>query len=75
MVIQRSGEVIPYVVSVVGSVRTGKELAIDPPVSCPACQTPVFHEDIMIFCPNLTCRAKIKQQILHFVSRNAMNIE
>jgi DNA ligase (NAD+) len=75
VVIQRSGEVIPYVVSVVGSVRTGRELAIDPPVSCPACQTPVFHEDIMIFCPNLTCRAKIKQQILHFVSRNAMNIE
>jgi DNA ligase (NAD+) len=75
IIIQRSWEVIPYVVSVVSNCRTWKEISIKVPVFCPYCYTKLAHQDVYIICPNKYCKAKIKQQILHFVGRNAMNIE
>lgn len=60
--IQRSGEVIPYVVAPVSQSRTGEETEIEIPTQCPVCETPVVRSktDIHIYCPNATCPAQIK---------------
>lgn len=75
--IQRSGEVIPYVVAPVSNARTGKEQEIAIPEKCPVCQTPVVRSktDIHIYCPNATCPAQIKGKLAYRVSRDAMNID
>jgi|GEM_PF-660943 len=75
--IQRSGEVIPYVVAPVINARTGSEIEIVIPVTCPVCHTEVVRSktDIHIYCPNATCPAQIKGKIAYRVSRDAMNID
>ncbi len=73
--LQRSGEVIPYIVSVITDRRTGEETEIDPPKICPSCHEPVTNVDIHYYCTNLQCTEKIKQQIQHFVSKNCMDIQ
>ena len=73
--LQRSGEVIPYIVSVITDRRIGKEITIHPPKHCPSCNEPVTNIDIHYYCTNPHCPEKTKQQILHFVSKNCMNIQ
>lgn len=72
--LQRSGEVIPYIVSVITDRRTGNETEIEPPKTCPSCHQPVTNVDIHYYCTNPQCTEKIKQQIQHFVSKNCMDI-
>jgi len=72
--LQRSGEVIPYIVSVITDRRTGNETEIEPPKNCPSCHQPVTNVDIHYYCTNPQCTEKIKQQIQHFVSKNCMDI-
>lgn len=72
--IQRSGEVIPYIVSVIKERRDGSEDFITPPLLCPSCQSPVNNIDIHYYCTNPSCPAQIKEKIVHFVSRDAMDI-
>lgn len=73
--LQRSGEVIPYIVSVITDRRTGKEIKIHPPKNCPSCHEPVTNIDIHYYCTNPHCPEKTKQQIQHFVSKNCMDIQ
>ncbi|MFA7298316.1 MAG: NAD-dependent DNA ligase LigA [Candidatus Absconditabacterales bacterium] len=73
--LQRSGEVIPYIVSVITDRRTGKETKINPPKTCPSCHEGVTNIDIHYYCTNQYCPEKIKQQIQHFVSKNCMDIQ
>lgn len=73
--LQRSGEVIPYIVSVITDRRTGKETKIHPPKNCPSCHEPVTNIDIHYYCTNPHCPEKTKQQIQHFVSKNCMDIQ
>ncbi len=77
VIIQRAGEVIPEVVGVVESKRTGQELPIEPPTHCPVCGSEVerIEDEAAIRCINLACPAQIVERIRHFTSRNAMNIE
>lgn len=65
--IQRSGEVIPYVLSPVHNARTGQETEIEIPTHCPVCQTPVVRSktDIHIYCPSSVCPAQIKGKIAY----------
>jgi len=72
--LQRSGEVIPYIVSVITDRRTGQEKVIHPPKECPSCHEPVTQKDMHYYCENPHCPEKTKQQILHFVSKNCMDI-
>ncbi|MFA6255624.1 MAG: NAD-dependent DNA ligase LigA [Candidatus Absconditabacterales bacterium] len=72
--LQRSGEVIPYIVSVITDRRTGKEIKIRPPKTCPSCKEPVIQKDMHYYCENPHCPEKTKQQIQHFVSKNCMDI-
>lgn len=73
--LQRSGEVIPYIVSVITDRRTGKETNIAPPENCPSCHQPLTNIDIHYYCTNLHCPEKTKQQIQHFVSKNGLDIQ
>ncbi len=77
VVIQRAGEVIPEIVEVVTSERPEDSAPFAMPTECPSCQTPVERREgeAVLRCPNPTCPQKIRQQLEHFVSRNAMDIE
>ncbi len=77
VIVQRAGEVIPEVVSVVQSVRTEQARPIEPPRQCPACGSAVerVEQEAALRCINLACPAQIVERIRHFSSRNAMNIE
>ena len=73
--LQRSGEVIPYIVSVITDRRTGEEKQIHVPKTCPSCNEPIENIDRHYYCTNPHCPQKVKQQIIHFVSKNCMDIQ
>lgn len=77
VIIQRAGEVIPEVVSVVLEARDGTEEEIHAPSNCPVCGAEVEREpgEAAIRCINFDCPGQTKERIRHFTSRNAMNIE
>ncbi len=77
VVIERAGEVIPKVVKAVVSARTGAERAVLPPKECPSCAAALFkdEEEVALRCVNPSCPAQFKRALLHFASRDAMNIE
>ena len=78
VVIQRAGDVIPQVVKVIESRRSGKARAIKPPARCPACRGRVTkdkEEEVAYRCINPSCPAQLMRTILHFGSRDAMDIE
>ena len=78
VVIQKAGDVIPEVVKVVTSKRTGNEREFVMPTVCPVCNAPVQREpgEAVHRCTNnLGCPEQIKEGIVHFVSRDAMNLE
>jgi DNA ligase (NAD+) len=72
----RAGEVIPQVVRPLPDRRTGEERPFQMPDRCPACGTPVEHpaDEVMRFCPNVSCPARVLEGIVHFASREAMDI-
>jgi DNA ligase (NAD+) len=74
--IQRAGDVIPQVVE---RVEVDGEVRREPfamPDTCPACHTPVFEDGPRTVCPNrFGCPAQLKGRIVHFGSRNALDIE
>ena len=75
----RSGDVIPKILSVVTHKRTGLEKKINFPTECPMCHQPVQKNidvsEVLIFCTNLSCPGKINNAFIHFVSKEAINIE
>jgi DNA ligase (NAD+) len=77
VVIERAGEVIPKVVKVVPGSRTGGERDIVPPKACPACGSELFkdEEEVALRCVSPSCPVQFKRALLHFASRDAMNIE
>jgi DNA ligase (NAD+) len=74
--VKRAGDVIPYVIGPVVSVRTGTELVFDPPNNCPTCGQPVEHfpGEVAWYCVNSACPAQLIRNVEHFVSRGAMDI-
>ena len=72
--IQRSGEVIPYITSVIKESRTDENL-ISAPLFCPSCNWPITNIDIHYYCKNPNCPAQIKEKIIRFVSKDCMDIE
>ena len=75
--LQRSGEVIPYILWPVVDQRTWTEVPLAPPTTCPSCQTILIQSDSEIawICPNhMNCLAQKKEQLKHFVSKQCMNI-
>jgi DNA ligase (NAD+) len=75
--IEKGGDIIPKVVKVILSKRTGKETKIEPPAKCPLCGTKTVNdkEEVAIRCPNKNCKGVLANSVLHFVSRDAMDIQ
>ena len=77
VVVEKAGEIIPQVVSVVVEARTGNEERFAFPTACPSCDSPVARDEggVYIRCTNPTCPAQLKERIRFFAHRHAMDIE
>ena len=74
--VTRAGEVIPQVLGPVRERRTGDEKAFRMPKRCPQCESPVEAppDEVMTFCPNVSCPGRVLEGIVHFAGRGAMDI-
>lgn len=73
--IRRSNEVIPEILETLETPEEHTE-AIRKPTHCPACGAELIYDRVHIYCPNsLSCRPQLISRLVHFASRNAMNIE
>ena len=77
VMIEKSGEIIPKVLSVIKSKRTGKEKPFLPPSNCPVCESEILRVpgEVVSRCVNPACPAQSMGSLLHFASRRAMRIE
>jgi DNA ligase (NAD+) len=77
VVIQRAGDVIPEIVRVIPEKRTGDERKFRIPERCPVCGSDTARPkgEAVTRCTNAACPARLKESIIHFASRDAMNIE
>ncbi|MBQ8808448.1 MAG: NAD-dependent DNA ligase LigA [Clostridia bacterium] len=77
VLVQKAGDIIPEVVSVVKEKRSGEEIVFEMPTHCPVCGAAVFREDgeAAIRCTGGECSAQLARNIIHFASRDAMDIE
>lgn len=74
--VERAGDVIPYISEVIKGRRTGSEKEFHMPKKCPSCGTPVEQEDVFFRCPaGLACPAQVKEAIIHYASKGAVDIE
>ena len=71
----RSGDVIPKIIKSIPARRDGTQTPIIPPTHCPICAKELVKEDIFIRCANLSCQARLKESIVHFASKKALNID
>ncbi len=77
VIIQKAGDIIPEVVSVMTDLRTGSEKQFEFPTQCPTCGSPVIKPEgeAVTRCSNKNCGSITRQSIEHFVSKNAFNID
>jgi DNA ligase (NAD+) len=77
VVIKKAGDIIPEVVNVLEEKRTGDEQEFSMPTHCPECESELvrLEGEVALRCINPKCPAQIREGLIHFVSRNAMNID
>ncbi|MCE9676098.1 NAD-dependent DNA ligase LigA [Paraclostridium bifermentans] len=77
VLVQKAGDIIPQVVQVVKDDRDGNEIEFKFPDKCPVCSEPTvrLEGEAAVKCINISCPAQIRRGIIHFASRDAMNIE
>jgi len=77
VVVEKAGKIIPHVMRVNEMARTGDEQPFSFPAECPDCKTPVQQDDggVYIRCPNPACPAQLRETLIFFASRPAMNID
>jgi DNA ligase (NAD+) len=76
VLVERAGDVIPYIVKSLSELRTGKEKKIVFPTHCPACGDELVKipDEAVTRCVNINCPAQVVEKIIHFVSKDAMDI-
>ena len=76
VLIERAGDVIPQIVKSLTDLRTGAEKKIQFPKKCPVCSSTLFkeEEEAVWRCSNIECPAQVVERIIHFVSKDAMDI-
>lgn len=77
VVVKKAGDIIPEVVRVLTEKRTGQEQPYERPTTCPECDSELVRveEEVALRCVNPKCPAHIREGLIHFVSRDAMNID
>ena len=75
VIVYKAGDIIPAVLRVVESKRVSEE-KLDIPTNCPSCDSKLLHfeDEVALRCINPRCPAQIKEGLIHFASRDAMNI-
>ena len=75
VIVYKAGDIIPAVLRVVESKRMSEE-KLDIPTNCPSCESKLLHfeDEVALRCINPRCPAQIKEGLIHFASRDAMNI-
>ncbi len=75
--IRKAGDIIPEVIGPLTELRTGEETEFHMPADCPVCGSELIRieGEVALRCVNPQCPAQLKEALIHFVSRNAMNIE
>ena len=76
VIVERAGDVIPYIVKPLAEIRTGQEKKIIFPTRCPVCNDELVKpdEEAVWRCVNINCEAQVVERIIHFVSKDAMDI-
>ena len=76
VLVERAGDVIPYIVKPLAELRTGKEEPIIFPKKCPVCHDELYKpgDEAVWRCVNINCKAQVVERIIHFVSKDAMDI-
>jgi DNA ligase (NAD+) len=76
VLVERAGDVIPYIVKSMAELRNGDEKKIHFPKNCPVCNSKLFKEEgeAVWRCINIECPAQVVERIIHFVSKDAMDI-
>jgi DNA ligase (NAD+) len=77
VIIEKAGDIIPAIVEVLPRLRNGNEKGIKIPQKCPVCSSDVCRQagEVNHYCSNQNCSAVQKENIVHFVSKQAFNIE
>ncbi len=77
VLIERAGDVIPQIVQSLPALRTGAEQEIIFPKTCPVCNSELFKEEgeAIWRCINIECEAQVVEKMVHFVSKDAMDIK
>lgn len=77
VIIQKAGDIIPEVVESLSKLRDGSEKPFTMPDKCPECGTKLIkkEKDAIWRCPNINCPARVQNQIQHFASKGALDIE
>lgn len=76
VLVERAGDVIPYIVKSLSDLRNGDEKVIRFPTHCPVCGDTLYkpEEEAVWRCPNMNCKAQVVERIIHFTSKDAMDI-
>lgn len=77
LMVRKAGEIIPEIVSVVTDKRPSNSVPYEMPKYCPSCGAPVYREadEAAIRCTNPSCPAQLTRNIIHFASKDAMDID
>ena len=77
VVVERAGDVIPHVVTVIKDLRKGQERSFPIPENCPVCGSKVVREEeeVAVRCVSLHCPAQLQEKLIHFASRGGLDIE
>ncbi len=76
VIVQRAGDVIPYIAGVIEDDRDGSETSVTFPENCPSCSAKLVkpEEEAVWRCVNIECPAQVEERIIHYVSKSAMDI-
>jgi DNA ligase (NAD+) len=76
VLVERAGDVIPYIVKPLTELRTGNEIPIHFPKNCPSCGDPIVKtaDEAAWRCVNINCPAQVLERLMHFASKDAMDI-
>jgi len=75
VILIRSGDVIPKITKVLTERRSGDEVEIIRPKTCPTCGSEVLDEGTLIKCQNMDCPSRVVNSIIHFAKKGSMNID